>query len=477
MSTPPIDSVTGGSHGVVAGYAQMSALAAAYATESESFVALARLGPAVMLDPDLMESSVLSPATFQRAEQAVLGATTGADGLVPRALGLAADGLLISATVDAFRASDAVAAAAIEALDHALGSLLVTPIPGVAPPGAVVPLALGLAGASLWARLSPDQRDAAAARLEELLGDVVLHHPELVEHLTNAGGGLVDGLVPGNVGWLNSGDGPIGSATTGDAARLLAHLFGNRADVEVTRLGSSGAEAGATTVRELMERLAAANALDADDPSMRGAIRVETVVVDGERRHIVYLPGTDDMSPVPEGGRSARDMLTNYQVLGGLDSSYGEGITQAMRDAGLGGQQVMLVGHSQGGMEAAALAADPQFRQEFTVRHVVTAGSPTAQVAQLPDDVHALHLENRGDAVPLLDGARNPDQPGRVTVVFDEGTRDIAGNHSMAHYVSGGGAVDESADGSLQDLIERMRADGFLGGDVESTTTYLVQRP
>ena len=54
MSTPPIDSVTGGSHGVVAGYDQMSALAATYAAESDSFVGLARLGPRVMADPDLL---------------------------------------------------------------------------------------------------------------------------------------------------------------------------------------------------------------------------------------------------------------------------------------------------------------------------------------------------------------------------------------------------------------------------------------
>lgn len=477
MSTPPIDSVRGGSHGIRAGYDQMEALAGTYTQEAGWMLRGSRLGPSVMADPDLVESSVLSPLSFAEAEHALIAATVGGDGLVQRAAGLAADAVLVRATVDAFAASDALARRAVEALDHALGLLVVAASPGVVLGAGLATVLAGPTVVTAWYLLGSEERAAAREALGERLGGLVLNHPELVEHLTNAGGGMVDGLVPGDAGWLNPGDGPLGSATTSDAARLLAHLFGSTTDVEVTRVGTAGPGEGPDSVRDLMDRLRATNDLDADDASMRGAVRIETVTVAGTERYVVYLPGTDDMSVVPGGGRTARDMLTNYQLLGGLDSSYSEGVTAVMREAGLAGREVMLVGHSQGGMVAAALAADPDFRSEFRVQQVLTAGSPTAQVTALPEQVSALHLENRGDAVPLLDGERTPDQPNRVSVVFDAGTTDVVANHSMDNYVHGAGAVDDSRDGSLRDALERMRAQGFLGGEVVGSSTYLISRP
>lgn len=83
---------------------------------------------------------------------------------------------------------------------------------------------------------------------------------------------------------------------------------------------------------------------------------------------------------------------------------------------------------------------------------------------------------NRGDAVPLLDGEDNPDQPNRTTVQFDDGGHDIADNHAIKHYVNGA-AADSSANGSIQDQIEKMRQDGFLGGGaVVDVQTYQITR-
>jgi pimeloyl-ACP methyl ester carboxylesterase len=156
-----------------------------------------------------------------------------------------------------------------------------------------------------------------------------------------------------------------------------------------------------------------------------------------------------------------------------MDSAYGRGIQQAMVEAGLAGKDVMLVGHSQDGMVSTSLAADPDFTRQFNVQHVVTAGSPTAQVPHLPDSTHALHLENRGDAVPLLDGEDNPDQPHRTTVGFDSGGTDIADNH----YTRGAAAADASTNGSIRDQVERMRDDGFLGaGPSGPVQTWVITR-
>lgn len=474
---PPIESVSGGSHGVEAGYEQMLALAERYERQAGDFVEMAGLGARIMANGDLLESSILSPVSFGDAELQVLDATTGANGLTVRAIGIEADALGVRSVVAAFKASDSLSRHAIEMLDNALGRLLFASLPAALP----VLLAVGGISYAYYSTLSPEEQAALKAQLADDLGQFLHDHPEVAQHLINGGGGLLESLVPG-LGLLNPGDGPIDQATTNDAARLLALLLGNDTDFDVTGLPDFTGGAGANqpgNLEQLMQQLSATNDLDASsaDADMHGAIQIQQVGEKPHERYIVYIPGTDDMSPIPQSGDLARDMETNYQLIGGLDSAYGRGIEQAMVAAGLSGKDVMLVGHSQGGMVSTSLAADPDFNRQFNVQHVVTAGSPTAQVAHLPDSTQAIHLENRGDAVPLLDGEDNPDQPNRTTVKFDEGSSDIGDNHGLDHYANGAAAADASSNGSIRGEIDRMRDDGYLGsGPSGPVQTYVITR-
>ena len=473
---PPIESVSGGSHGVQAGYEQMLALAERYERQAGDFVEMAGLGARIMANGDLLESSILSPGSFADAEVQVLDATTGANGLTVRAIGIEADALGVRAVVAAFKASDSLSKHAMEMLDNALGKLLfvgtVAALPAL--------LAAGGISYAYYSTLSPEEQEALKAQIADNLGQFLHDHPEVAQHIINGGGGLLESLVPG-LGLLNPGDGPIDQATTGDAARLLALLLGNDTAFDVHRLDgidpSFHQQQAPGSLADLMQSLNDTNKLDADDPSRHGAIQIQRIVENGQERFVVYIPGTDDMSPIPQDGEHARDMETNYQLIGGMDSAYGRGIQQAMIDAGLEGKDVMLVGHSQGGMVSTSLAADPDFARHFNVQHVVTAGSPTAQVADLPTGTSAIHFENRGDAVPLLDGEDNPDQPNRTTVKFDEGTSDVGGNHDIDHYVHGAAAADASTNGSIQDQIRQMQEDGYLGGGtVTGVQTFQITR-
>ena len=473
---PPIESVSGGSHGVQAGYEQMLALAERYERQAGDFVEMAGLGARIMANGDLLESSILSPGSFADAELQVLDATTGTNGLTVRAIGIEADALGVRAVVAAFKASDSLSKHAMEMLDNALGKLLfvgtVAALPAL--------LAAGGISYAYYSTLSPEEQEALKAQLADNLGQFLHDHPEVAQHIINGGGGLLESLVPG-LGLLNPGDGPIDQATTGDAARLLALLLGNDTAFDVHQLDgidpSFHQQQAPGSLADLMQSLNDTNKLDADDPSRHGAIQIQRIVENGQERFVVYIPGTDDMSPIPQDGEHARDMETNYQLIGGMDSAYGRGIQQAMIDAGLEGKDVMLVGHSQGGMVSTSLAADPDFTQHFNVQHVVTAGSPTAQVADLPSGTSAIHFENRGDAVPLLDGEDNPDQPNRTTVKFDEGSSDIGDNHAIDHYVNGAAAADASTNGSIQDQIRQMQEDGYLGGGtVTGVQTFQITR-
>lgn len=474
MSTgqlPPIESVSGGSHGVEAGYEQMLALAERYESQAADFVEMAGLGAKVMANGDLLESSILSPGSFADAEVQVLDATTGADGLTVRAIGIEADALGVRAVVAAFKASDSLSRHAIEMLDNALGRML---LPAALASLPALLLASG-AGYAYYSTLSPAEQAALKEQLAEDLGQLLHDHPELAQHLINGGGGLIQSLLPG-IGLLDPTDGPIDQATTNDAARLLSLLLGNSTDYHVNPIDVTGGGAIDTvpgSLKDLMSQLDATNKIDQADPGLHGSIQIQQV---GDK-YIVYIPGTDDMSPIPQDGEHARDMETNYQLIGGLDSAYGNGIKQAMLDAGLEGKDVMLVGHSQGGMVSTSLAADPDFTSHFNVEHVVTAGSPTAQVPHLPDGTHAIHFENRGDAVPLLDGEDNPDDPNRTTIKFDEGSSDIGDNHGLEHYTNGAAAADASSNGSIRDEITRMHDDGYLGSGASGpVVSYQVTR-
>ena len=473
---PPIESVSGGSHGVQAGYEQMLALAERYERQAGDFLEMAGLGARVMANGDLLESAILSPGSFADAELQVLDATTGTDGLTVRAIGIEADALGVRAVVAAFKASDSLSKHAMEMLDNALGKLLfvgtVAALPAL--------LAAGGISYAYYSTLSPEEQEALKAQLADNLGQMLHDHPELAQHIINGGGGLLETLVPG-LGLLNPGDGPIDRATTNDAARLLALLLGNSTGFDVAQLDgiapSFHQQQAPGSLADLMQSLNDTNKLDAKAEELHGAIQIQRIVENGQERFIVYIPGTDDMSPIPQDGEHARDMETNYQLIGGMDSAYSQGIQQAMIDAKLEGKDVMLVGHSQGGMAATALAADPDFNERFNVQHVVTAGSPTAQVPDVPSGTSAIHFENRGDAVPLLDGEDNPDQPNRTTVKFDEGSSDIAGNHDIDHYVNGAAAADASTNGSIQDQIRQMEEDGYLGGGtVTGVETFQITR-
>lgn len=179
-----------------------------------------------------------------------------------------------------------------------------------------------------------------------------------------------------------------------------------------------------------------------------GTIDIETHALAGGRRvHVVYLPGTDQMWS--DGFTSdVRDLKENGRILVDEPTAHAVGIEKALALSGVErGEQVLLVGHSQGGMQAAQLLVQGS---GFDVTDVVTAGSPVATAGSFPDGSHVLSLENRADIVPALDGAANPATPEHLTVTFDDGPDDPIGSHDLEHYVAGAAAVDESADPAVR---------------------------
>jgi hypothetical protein len=224
----------------------------------------------------------------------------------------------------------------------------------------------------------------------------------------------------------------------------------------------------------LMRHLEQANDLSpADRPDDQGTLEVQTLrAADGSVRHIVYLPGTDDLATAPwQADGDARDLPADLRVISGADTTYAEGIRRAMTEAGIGAHDpVLLVGHSLGGIEAASLLAHGS---GFDVTHVVTAGSPVAGIHDYPAGSHVLSLENHGDLVPLLDGHDNADSVAQVTVKFDDHGTSIPDDHDLHHYIDGAAAADASADPSVREQLHSLRSDGFLGSAGRTTSQVL----
>jgi PGAP1-like protein len=213
------------------------------------------------------------------------------------------------------------------------------------------------------------------------------------------------------------------------------------------------------------------------DSALNGTIEIQTIHGPDGVRHIVYLPGTDDMTTLPwTQDDDVRDLPTDLLLMSGHGNSYQQGILDAMGEAGIGPHDpVLLVGHSMGGMEAAAILGHGS---DYDVTHVVTAGSPTAQVPSFPAGTHVLSLEHRGDVVPLTDGAPNHESVEQATVSFADhgGASGVVGNHDYWHYLNGAAAADASSDPSVQEQLASLHDAGFLasGEGPRSTVTSQV---
>jgi hypothetical protein len=454
---------------MTATYAAVRALADRFDTTGDRLRDRAADDVRVLVDADLLESAPLSPWTFAEAETAVTLAASGVHGAAEMSVAYEADAMLVRATVTAFQECDRLVATTLDALEYAVGF----EVGYVASSNAPVLLLSGAVATPAWTHLPADTRRRLGDSAEEWADQ----HPAEVQGGVEASGGLLDGVLVGAplLGALLARR-PFHPTAT-DAASDLAGLYPPEEAPVVIRRPDLSVPLGATPpadLADLMRHLEQTNALSpADRPGDQGTIEVQTLhEPDGSMRHVVYLPGTDDLMTTPWlGDRDARDLPADLREISGSDTTYAEGIRRAMHEAGIGPHDpVLLVGHSLGGMEAASLLARGS---GFDVTHVVTAGSPVAGIHGYPAGSHVLSLENRGDLVPLLDGHDNADSVPQVTVQFDDHETSTAGNHDLAHYVRGAAAVDASPDPSVREQLHSLRLRGFLGSHARTTSQVL----
>ncbi|MCU1692650.1 MAG: hypothetical protein JWM64_1741 [Frankiales bacterium] len=322
-------------------------------------------------------------------------------------------------------------------------------------------------------------------RLADRAGGLLVEHPGITDAVT---GGLPD--------FLQGAAGPLAPLLPSDleetVAALLAagRLGGLFADPELTvterPVDRRSQELEWGSLRDLFVSQETLMAATKDDPTS-STVRVRKVVgTDGVVRWVVQVPGTQQWSP--KAGGDPSDSTSNLELMDDGQAALARAVLTAMHDAHVGADDdVLLTGHSQGGIAALAVASDPAARARFHGMHdVVTAGSPVSRL-HVPPDVRVLSLENDRDPVPRLDGQDNPDAPNWTTVRRDalpdiratpgtgaQDALDPIANHAVPRYQALAGAVDDSCDGALVPVHEALEP--FLSGSGE-TQDYVLHRP
>lgn len=335
----------------------------------------------------------------------------------------------------------------------------------------------------------------------------------------DAGSDVVDGLGDmGGLGWdfLSTGEPPSITELLAGGTGLLAagvnasvalstgglihpHILDDGSpvagDPQALGVGSDPAQNGhrSTPVPSSLAQIMGGVTAAYDDGGKAGtpdaAVRITAVDKGTGPAYIVTIPGTSEWNV--RSGSNPMDTAGNLSSAAGHMSTASQAVEMAMRQAGIpSGAPVMLVGHSQGGMTAANLAADPEFRSHFNVTNVMSYGSPIDST-RIPGDVKTLALQHAFDVVPRLDlGNSKPGGPGpfpwessnSATVVTlpsppGSGLGDVVGNHDYNAYVASVEANESS--GALAAYRNDPSTQAFITAEpsqVRSTTSGIGRK-
>lgn len=413
-------SVRGGSSGVEAHYDEIAAMARLFGRVATDNGGAALSLHGYLADPGIYSSALFDPAGAANFEADLLDALDGYHGLSWIALQCALIDAELRAAASAYQEADRIGTA----LQDRVGGLV----------------NLGPAAGRAVKRLITTGNISRSAQ------SILTDDPALVDEVMNSGPVALDGVL---------------APLCADGRPKLAYL------------GIDTDSVAATPPRNLADVM---TGLALRDAGVAGEVDVRIMAgADDRRRAIVDIPGTKTFDP-----RKVADITgptTNVRALVGVTTAYEKGVLQAMERAGVRpGDEVMLVGHSEGGMIAVQTALAAAKSGRFRVSHVVTAGSPVGlTVGKLPASVQVMALENHNDIVPHLDGRTNPDKVNITTVSVQRGDGQIRADHGIEQsYLSGARDVDASHDPSIRSFLSG--ASGFFDSKRIETHNYLITR-
>jgi hypothetical protein len=430
------------SGGIVVDYEELHRLARVWAAAADTLGRLAFRVADVTVSPAVFESALFDPGGVARAQVAI---TTAVLALARLAAELATDAVHLDAVVAREQLVDDLPAGQLAAL----GSWLVAANWRVAfSPGATLheggDRALALAG-GVVGYATPFTEPLLEAFAPSPLFRLEAHGHQRVD---------VD---------------PVFGLPIGAVGRLEPQGEGR---VEVAGYLPSWASRAPSSLADAMARVADLEA----QPVALLAVQAVTGA-DGVRRFVVELPGIRSLAS----RQQPQDLLGAVDALAGDSSTYTRCVREALDSAGVPlGAQVMLVGHSDGGIVAMDLAHDPSFNgARVDVTHVVAAGSPiSSKLAALGSSpTRVLSVENVNDIVTHLDGIDSMDQPEtarRLSYQYSDDEHDIGANHAGAEYADRMAVLADSPNPLMREFQASAQPYLPTAADTATTTVFAL---
>lgn len=185
----------------------------------------------------------------------------------------------------------------------------------------------------------------------------------------------------------------------------------------------------------------------------------------------VIVRGTQQWHPTTP---NPKDMQANLALVGGVPADEQAAIMAALELSGAeNGDTIELVGHSQGGLVAGAMASNPAFTSRYEIAGVVTAGSPI-QGMDIAKSTPVLALEHTDDFVAALDGQPATSSKNHITI-YSRGGDSFA--HDLSGYVDDAAAAEEVGNADLERWnADRLAAMGITEDAKTTQQRYTITR-
>jgi hypothetical protein len=485
--------VSGGVGGVAATYQDLRAFAGGLRGYGVDLLDQSKDVGLEALDPALAAAELvcpdLSPATVASI---VAAATSPVGGLASQGAALAVVGTLIEASVTTYEAVDSAGKQIMDKL-QSLGGMGVGVLTGIGvtslgiSAAAFLSTPLGMAVAA-GIYLNRDKLGPLVSGALNQLQEKLYQNPWVTEAMTRGLPGFAQGFsfgLGGGIGGFLANRLSGGRWPTTDYQQSVAGViaigqhfgafqdsgnFSVAGEPTDTRKLTLNSDSAVTTLLKAQNGLYTKGADGGQD-----GVNIITVMHDGKPSYIVQISGTVDWSPQRSG--NVFDTTSNLNLMAGHDTKLQAAVVEAIREHCKDGP-VMLTGHSQGGIAAAAISSDPQLVKDLHIKSVLTAGSPVGRF-DIDPSVSVLSVEQEQDAVPKLDGVDNPDRPNWTTVKHSLSSNlpnDLNTAHSLDNYITTGTSIDQSHDASIQGW--RDASSEFFAGDAgeASISSYRVNR-
>ena len=251
-------------------------------------------------------------------------------------------------------------------------------------------------------------------------------------------------------------------------ATNIATTFGWKLDhsVSATKTGTV-ATRSPNSITQLLDRLSQVSS------KKQPTVGIDFFQTADQRTAIVYIPGTQTLGLGD--GSNPLDLQSNILAMQGNGLAASErAVLEAMNQAGIAEtDEVIFVGHSQGGMVAGNLAQHPA---DYITAGLVTIGAPIAQLKLTKVPVMA--IEHVNDPIPNVSGKVNPLTKNWVTIQRTSQALESDApmhSHSLKSYKNTTQEVDASKNKGILNIKQQLMSQ-VQGAPVGKAMDFVISR-